>query len=194
MINFCMDVANCWHDLSMHADINNNTPSVLLPFISYPVDSSAIFKSPSKVKYIVYSSARACRQFSLYIQDIQWTDQLDPVNRLATFGTPYRHQLQNHLNPVLNYKNVMSTQKQPQCKRCGLVQNSQCEKSISHYSHFLTPIFDFITFFILAILNRATPFCSKAAFEQITLIKILMIIDCLRYTVCLNERWTFFLN
>ena len=63
----------------------------------------------------VHSSARACRQFN-YIQELHSRSPVDrsanPVNCVATFGTPYNHQLK----PVkILQKEVLSTQKQPGC-------------------------------------------------------------------------------
>ena len=45
-------------------------------------------------------------------------DQLDPVNSSATFGTPYRHQLESSKPYVtILQKEVISTQKQPDFKK-----------------------------------------------------------------------------
>ena len=49
----------------------------------------------------VCRSTRDCRQFS-YNQDLQQTDQLNSVKSSATFGTPYRHQLESS-KPCKNY-------------------------------------------------------------------------------------------
>ena len=55
-----------------------------------------------------------CRKFS-FIQDLQQADQLDPVNSSATFGNPYRYQLELS-KPCKIFLKVISTQKQPGCK------------------------------------------------------------------------------
>ena len=88
-------------------------------------------------QFRVYRSIRVkylCTQFSQRLQKIQLHSsspvnryQLDPVNSSAIIIW-YRYQLQS-LKIILQQTEVISTQKQPGCKkRCSPVQNGQCKK------------------------------------------------------------------